>query len=148
MTTPARFDRRHGKGAFLRLCAMLADPAFAYQGIGSEFGLTQQRIARMAAELGVDGQERRHERAFRVRPHIIRRFKKYPPAIQAVMGKLKRAGLHVLPYNAPQPSRPNCLVTSLKMIVLNGVLCTIRCAAPSKSGRMDANTLALTLAAT
>jgi hypothetical protein len=44
MTTPARFDRRHGKGAFLRLCAMLADPALAYQQIGDEFGLTRQRI--------------------------------------------------------------------------------------------------------
>ena len=66
---------------------MLADPAFAYQQIGDEFGLTRQRIAHIATELGVDGQQRRHDRAFRVRPHVIRRFKKYPPAIQAVMGK-------------------------------------------------------------
>jgi hypothetical protein len=126
MTSPARFDRRHGKGAFLRLCAMLADPAFAYQQIGDEFGLTRQRIFALATELGVDGQKRRHDRAFRVRPHVIRRFTKYPPAIQAVIDKLRRAGLHVAPYNAPQPSRPNCLATSLKMILVNGVLCTIQ----------------------
>jgi hypothetical protein len=55
MTIPTRFDRRHGKGAFLRLCAMLADPAFAYQQIGDEFGVTRQRIFALAKELGVDG---------------------------------------------------------------------------------------------
>jgi hypothetical protein len=43
MTSPARFDRIHGKGAFLRLCAMLADPAFAYERIAKNLGLTKQR---------------------------------------------------------------------------------------------------------
>jgi hypothetical protein len=105
---------------------MLADPSFAYQQIGDALGVTRQRIYALAKELGVDGKQRRHERAFRVRPHVIRLFKRYPPAIRAVMAKLRRAGLQVLPYNAPQPSRPNCLVTSLKMIVVNGVLCTIQ----------------------
>jgi hypothetical protein len=105
---------------------MLADPSFAYQQIGDEFGLTRQSIAHIATELGVDGKQRRHERAFRVRPHVIKQFKRYPPAIQSVIGRLRRAGLHVAPYNAPQPSRPNCLSTSLKMIVVNGMLCTIQ----------------------
>jgi hypothetical protein len=126
MFSPARFDRCHGKGAFLRLCAMLADPAFAYQQIGDKFGLTRQRIAHVATELGVDGRQRRHERAFRVRPHVIRQFKKYPPAIQAVMDKLRRAGFQVAPYNSPQPSTPNRVRTSLKMILVNGALCTIQ----------------------
>jgi hypothetical protein len=111
---------------------MLADPSFAYQQIGDEFGLTRQRIFALARELGVDGKQRRHDRAFRVRPHVIRPFKNYPPATQAVIDKLKRAGLHVASYNAPQPSRPNCLVTSLKMIVVNGVLCTIQVRRPFK----------------
>jgi hypothetical protein len=71
---------------------MLADPTFAYQQIGNEFGVTRQRIFAIAKELGVDGKQRRHDRAFRVRPHVIRRFKKYPPAILAVMDKLRRAG--------------------------------------------------------
>ena len=62
MTSPARFDRIHGKGAFLRLCSMIADPAFAYEHIGGKFGLTRQRIAHVATELGVDGRQRRHER--------------------------------------------------------------------------------------
>ncbi len=126
MISPARFDRFHGKRAFLRLCAMLADPALAYQHIGGEFGLTRQRIAHIATGLGVDGRQRRHERAFHVRPHIIRPFKKYPPAIQGVMDKLRRAGLQVAPYNSPQPSTPNRVRTSLKMILVNGVLCTIQ----------------------
>jgi hypothetical protein len=55
MTTPARFDRRHGKAAFLRLCSMLADPAFAYEHIGGEFGLTRQHIAQLANELDING---------------------------------------------------------------------------------------------
>ena len=42
------------------------------------------------------------------------------------MNKLRRAGLHVAPYHAPQPSAPNILRTSLKMILVNGVLCTIQ----------------------
>jgi len=126
MISPARFDRRDGKGAFLRLCAMLADPAFAYQQIGDKFGMTRQRIFSIATELGVDGQQRRHDRAFRVQPHVIRQFKKYPPDIQAVIDKLRRARLHVAPYNAPQPRAPNRLRTSLKMILVNGVLCTIQ----------------------
>jgi hypothetical protein len=126
MTTPARFDHRHGKGAFLRLCSMIAGPAFAYQHIGDKFDLTRQRIACIAAELGVDGKHRRHERAFRVRPHVIRQFKKYPPIIQAVMDKLRRAGLQVAPYNSPQPSHPNTVRTSRKMILVNGIHCTIQ----------------------
>jgi hypothetical protein len=126
MISPARFDRRYGKGAFVQLCAMLVDPTFAYQDIGDKFDLTRQRIARIATELGVDGRHRRHERAFRVRPHVIRQFKKYPPIIQAVMGKLRRAGLQVGPYNSPQPSTPNAVRTSAKMILVNGVLCTIQ----------------------
>jgi hypothetical protein len=148
MMSPVRFDRRHGKGAFLRLCAMLADPSFAYQQIGDEFGLTRQRIFALARELGVDGKQRRHDRAFRVRPHVIRPFKRYPPATQAVIDKLKRSGLHVAPYNALQPSRPNCLVTSLKMIVLNGVLCTIQVRRPFKIWSNGREYARLTLAAT
>jgi hypothetical protein len=148
MTSPTRFDRRHGKGAFLRLCAMLADPAFAYQQIGDEFGVTRQNIFAIARELGVDGKQRRHDRAYRVHPHVIRPFKRYPPATQAVIDKLKRSGLHVAPYNALQPSRPNCLVTSLKMIVLNGVLCTIQVRRPFKIWSNGREYARLTLAAT
>ena len=58
--SPARFDRHHGKGAFLRLCAMLADPTFAYQQIGNVFGVTRQSIFLIAKKLGVDGMQRRH----------------------------------------------------------------------------------------
>jgi hypothetical protein len=123
---PARFDLHHGKGAFLRLCAMLADPTYAYQRIGNVFGVTRQDIFGLAKKLGVDGRQRRHDRALRVRPHVIKHFTKYPPAIQAVMNKLRRAGLHVAQYHAPQPSAPNCLRTSSKMILVNGVLCTIQ----------------------
>jgi hypothetical protein len=72
---PARFDLHHGKGSFLRLCAMLADPTDAYQRIGKVFGVTRQDIFGLAKKLGVDGTQRRHDRALRVRPHVINRLK-------------------------------------------------------------------------
>ncbi len=55
MISPARFDRTHGKGAFLRLCAMLDDATFTYQHIANKFGLTRQYIALLANELGING---------------------------------------------------------------------------------------------
>jgi hypothetical protein len=39
-----RFDRTHGKGAFHRLRSMLDDPGFAYQHIGTKFGLPSIRL--------------------------------------------------------------------------------------------------------
>jgi len=47
MTSPARFDGIHGKGAFARLRSMLADPLVAYEDIGSKFGVTRQYIAQL-----------------------------------------------------------------------------------------------------
>ena len=123
MIDPARFDRHHGKGAFLRLCAMLADPTSSYKKIGDEFGVTRQDISFLGKKLGVDARQRQHDR---VRPRIIRNFEKYPATIQAVIDKLRRAGLRVAPYNAPQPSARNVFRTSLRTILVNGVLCTIQ----------------------
>jgi hypothetical protein len=62
MTSPARFDRIHGKGAFVRLRSMLGDPEFAYQEIANKFGVTRQYIAKLAKGLGVDGERRRRQR--------------------------------------------------------------------------------------
>jgi len=78
---------------------MLNDPRFTYQHVANKFGVTRQYIAQLA---------------------------EYPPAIQAVMDKLRRAGFQMAPYNSPQPSTPNRVRTSLKMILVNGVLCTIQ----------------------
>jgi hypothetical protein len=48
------FESIHGKRAFARLRSRLDDPTIAYQDIGSKFGLTRQRIAQIAAELGIN----------------------------------------------------------------------------------------------
>jgi hypothetical protein len=48
--TIIRFDRVHGEKAFYRLRSMLDDPGFAYQRIGSKFGLTPQRIAMLDSD--------------------------------------------------------------------------------------------------
>jgi len=42
------FDLSHGEGAFHQLRSMLDDTDFAYEHIGSRFGLTRQRIAQLA----------------------------------------------------------------------------------------------------
>ena len=62
MVIEQRFDRRHGKGAFLRLCAMLADPAVTYERIAKNLGLTKQRIGQLAKDFRIDGRQREHER--------------------------------------------------------------------------------------
>jgi hypothetical protein len=129
MTIPCRFDRRHGKGAFLRLCAMLADPALAYQQIGDEFGFTKQYIARLAKQLGIDGNQRRRQRErlrmLRREPRVIKID--YPVGIQAVIDKIRRRGIPVTPYIFPaQPSAPYLARRSQTMVLVNGRLCTIQ----------------------
>src|SRR5687768_1332183 len=109
MTSPTRFDRRHGKGTFLRLCTMLNDSRFAYQQIGDEFGFSRQYTARVAKQLEVNGHQRRRQRE-RLRmlhrePRVIK--EDYPEGIQAVIDKIKRRGIQVMPYVFPaQPSAP------------------------------------------
>jgi hypothetical protein len=120
------FDRRYGEGAFARLRSMLADPTITYERIAKNLGLTKQRIGQLAKDFGVDGRQREYERIVRREPRIIKKFKEYPSEIRAVMNTLRRVGLRVTPYNSPQPSTPNRVRTSLKMIVVNGALCTIQ----------------------
>src|SRR6266542_677124 len=121
-----RFDHFHGKGAFARLRSMLADPRFAYQHIANKFGVTRQYIAQLANELDIKSRQRQREHLSPREPRIIKQFKQYPPDIRAVMNKLRRAGLRVTPYNSPQPSVPNLFHTLLKMVIVNGVLCSIQ----------------------
>jgi hypothetical protein len=129
MTSPTRFDRRHGKGAFLRLCAMLNDSRFAYQQIANKFGFTRQYTARLAKQLEVNGHQRRRQRE-RLRmlhrePRVIK--EDYPAGIQAVIDKIKRRGIPVAPYVFPaQPSALYLARRSQTMALVNGRLCTIQ----------------------
>jgi len=63
------FDRIHGRGALRRLRSMLKDSRLTYHRIGSEFGLTRQRIAQLAAQLDVNAKRRQHERVLRSTRH-------------------------------------------------------------------------------
>ena len=45
MTSPAVFDRIHGRNAFSDLRTLLKNPELSYRDIGKELGLTKQRIA-------------------------------------------------------------------------------------------------------
>src|SRR5437762_3555538 len=98
MATRHSFDRFHGKGAFHRLRLMLDDAGFAYQQIGSKFGLTRQRIAQLAKGLGINARQRQRERTILRGPSVIE--KQYPPGIQAVIDKIKRSGMQVSPYTS------------------------------------------------
>jgi hypothetical protein len=109
MTIPARFDGRYGNGAFARLRSMLNDSRFAYQQIANKFGFTRQYTARLAKQLGINGDQRRRQRErlrmLRREPRVIK--VNYPVGIQAVIDKIKRRGIPVAPYVFPaQPSAP------------------------------------------
>ena len=120
-----RFDHFHGKGAFVRLRSMLNDPRFAYQHIANKFGFTRQYIAQLANELSINGRQRQRKRSSRREPRIIKL--EYPPSIRAVINKIRRSGNQVTPYIFPvQPSAPYRTWRSLKIVVVNGVLCTIQ----------------------
>jgi hypothetical protein len=127
MIIKRRFDRFHGKGAFARLRSMLDDPSLAYQHIGDKFGLTRQYISKLAKELGIDGIRRRRqregERVLRREPRVIKAD--YPPGIRSVINKIRRSGIRVRPHIFP-PSQANVAWKSQKMVVVNGVLCTIQ----------------------
>ncbi len=118
------FDRTHGKGAFRRLRSMLDDPGFVYQQIGSRFGLTRQCIAQLAKELGINARQRQRERALRREPSVIK--KQYPPGVQAVIEKIRRSGMRVIPYNSHLSCRPSLIRRSQTMVLVNGVLCSIQ----------------------
>jgi hypothetical protein len=58
-------------------------------------------------------------------PRIIK--VEYPPGIRSVKNKIRRSGNKVSPYIfSVQPSAPYRAWRSLKIVVVNGVLCTIQ----------------------
>src|SRR5436309_10808340 len=108
---------------------MLNDPRFSYQHIAKTFGLTRQRIAQLANELSINGSQRYRQREsvrmLHREPRVIK--VEYPPGIRAVIDKIRRSGNQVSPYIFPvQPSAPYRTWRSLKIVVVNGVLCTIQ----------------------
>ena len=74
---------------------MLDDPAFTYQSIAKKLGLTRQRIAQLANDIGVNGRRRQRQRTLRREPRII--AEEYPPSIQAVINKVRQSGVKVRP---------------------------------------------------
>jgi hypothetical protein len=133
MPSKRLFNRRYGKGASARLRSMLDDPQFAYQHIGDKFGLTRQYISKLAKGLAIKGRQRQRqrERMLHRKPHIVK--VDYPPGVRSVINKIKRSGIPVTPYVFP-PSQANVAWRSQKMVVVNGVLCTIQLRKGSKKG--------------
>jgi len=124
MISPARFDRIHGKEAFLRLCSMLDEPMLPYQRIAKKLGLTKQRIGQLAKDISVNGRQRQRERTLCREPRVM--MKKYPPDIQAVINKIRRSGIQVGPYNSRQRSRPSLARRSQRLVLVNGSLCSLQ----------------------
>jgi hypothetical protein len=88
---------------------MLDDSRLTYQQIGSKFGLTRQFIAQVAKSLGMNGRHRQRQRMLRREPRVIN--KEYPPDIRAVVDKIRRFGIHVIPYDSVHSDLP-CLEVS------------------------------------
>ena len=124
MISAAKFDRLHGNGAFARLRSMLDDPALTYETIGQKLGFSKQRISQLAKELGVNVYKRRRQRRLARPPTTI--VKNYLPAVAAVIKRIKRRGLQVLPYDARIQSVENLYWRSQTKILVNGILCAVQ----------------------
>src|ERR687896_2561067 len=78
---PRLLDRRDKQEALPGIRSMLADPTLCYQTIGQHLGVTRQRIAQIAAKMGVDGRRRQHERHLRIAAAVFQQEPDYPPNI-------------------------------------------------------------------
>jgi len=112
----------HGIGAFARLRSMLADPAFAYERIAKNLGLTKQRIGQLAKDFGVDGRQREHEGIVRREPRVIN--KEYPPDIRAIVHKIRRSGIEVIPCDLLHSDHRAW--RSQRIVFVNGISCSIQ----------------------
>jgi hypothetical protein len=99
---------------------MLVDPLVAYEDIGSKFGVTRQYIAQLAKGLSVDGRARRRQRALCREPRVIN--KEYPPDLRAVVAKIRRSGIHVIPYDLLHSDHRAW--RSQRIVFVNGVSCS------------------------
>jgi hypothetical protein len=124
---PRLLDHRDKQEALPGIRSMLADPSLCYQTIGKHFGVTRQRIAQIAAEMGVDGRRRQRERQLRMAAAGLQREADYPANVRVVIQKLKRAGLKISPYRAPRSHRPDFAPAAKRRVLVNGVLCRIYC---------------------
>ena len=69
------------------------------------------------------GKRRRQRRLTRSPTTIV---KNYSPAVEAVIKKIKRRGLQVLPYDARIQSVENLYWRSQSKILVNGILCAVQ----------------------
>jgi len=124
MTSPTRFDRRYGRGAFGRLRSMLDDTTVTYERIAKNLGLTKQRIGQLAKDFRIDGRQREHERISGRAPRITR--EDYPHDVRAVIRHIRRCGIQVQPYNSMQRTPPRVGRRSTRLVLVNGSLCSIQ----------------------
>ena len=123
MTSPAVFDRIHGRNAFSGLRTLLQNPELSYREIGKKLGLTKQPIAQLAKQMGLDVARRMH-RQLTALPQVV--DKDYPANVAAVIRKLKQAEVTAGPYIVAQPCRKNLFWKSLTKVLVNGRLCAIK----------------------
>ena len=124
MTSPAEFDRRHGKNAFSRLRSLLDDPQNSYTMIGNKLGLTRQRVSQLAKELGIDTEERRRRRVQPTSPRVFEQG--YSAVVAAIIRRIKKAGVQVEPFLSPLHSGFYRWRKSQVKVILNGQVCAIR----------------------
>src|SRR5687767_4466468 len=99
MISPADFDQQHGKNSFSCLRTLLKNSELSYRDIGKKLGLTKQRIAQLAKQMGLAGAKRISKRLTAL-PAVV--DKNYPATVAAVIRKLKQRGVPVRPYLVAQ----------------------------------------------
>jgi hypothetical protein len=107
------FNRLGKEEALAGIRSMLDDPTLCCQAIAQHFGVTLQRIAQIAADMGVDGRARQRQR--KLLSPVLTREPKHPADVRLIIQKLKRAGCKVLPVS----------LRAKRMLLVNGILCRI-----------------------
>jgi hypothetical protein len=85
---PRLLDHCDKQEALPGIRSMLADPTLCYQAIGQHLGVTRQKIAQIAAKMGVDGRRRQHERHLRIAAAVFQQEPDYPPNIREAERRL------------------------------------------------------------
>jgi hypothetical protein len=120
---PGLFDEIHGKGALERLCSMLNDPALSYDSIARRFRISRQRVAQIAAQLGIDGRRRQRQRSLRT--PSFQDNGRYPAEVRAVAHAVERLGLKTAAYRPSRLRDGKLAPTWKRTLRIEGVPCRV-----------------------
>lgn len=122
------FEKRHGKGSWVRLCSLLAQNCNSFTAIGHRFGISRERVRQLSRDYVAPyidektGHERRRMCAL-TRVHIKKEFS---PAVLGVWRTARREDIRVAPINSLY--NQGNVYTLQEALELNDTLCCIHAA--------------------